>query len=289
MDAIRNGWFSEINELWPGQCFSLQIKEVLHEERSDFQDIKLIDTFAHGRALILDGIIQCTEKDEFSYQEMISHLPLCCHPNPEAVLIVGGGDGGVAREVVKHSSVKKVFQVEIDGRVVELSKKYLPNMACGFDSPKITLTIGDGFEFMKQHAGEFDVIITDSSDPIGPATSLFQESYFALMKNALKSNGVICSQGGTFWTDIHHVKATMDQCRKQFATVAYAVTSVPSYPCGQIGFIIATMNKNDDLKTPKKVFSDEELDTMNMKYYSTATHRAAFEGLPRATVKQLYD
>lgn len=140
---------------------------------------------------------------------------------------------GVAREVVKHPDVKNVHQVEIDGLVVELSKKYLPNMACGFDSPKLTLTIGDGFDFMKKHVGKFDVIITDSSDPIGPAESLFQESYFALMKKALKPNGVICSQGGTFWTDIDHVKATMEHCRKQFATVGYAITSVPSYPCGK--------------------------------------------------------
>lgn len=140
-------------------------------------------------------MIQCTEKDEFSYQEMISLISLCIHPNPENVLIVGGGDGGVAREVVKHPAVKTVHQVEIDGRVVELSKQYLPNMACGFDSPKVTLTVGDGFEFMKQHSGQFDVIITDSSDPVGPAESLFQESYFALMKHALKPNGIICSQG----------------------------------------------------------------------------------------------
>lgn len=195
----------------------------------------------------------------------------------------------MAREVVKHPDVKTVHQVEIDGRVVELSKKYLPSMACGFDSPKLSLTIGDGFEFMKQHAGEYDVIITDSSDPIGPAESLFQESYFALIKKALKPNGIICSQGGTFWTDIDHVKATMNHCRKQFSTVGYGVTSVPSYPCGQIGFIIASTEPNHELKTPKKVFSEQELDTMKLKYYSAETHRAAFEGLPRYTVKKLYD
>lgn len=121
----------------------------------------------YGKVLILDGVIQCTERDEFAYQELIAQIPLCAHPNPERVLIVGGGDGGVAREVVKHPKVKQVFQVEIDGRVVELSKKYLPFMACGFDSPKMNLTIGDGFEFMKNHQSEFDVIITDSSDPVG--------------------------------------------------------------------------------------------------------------------------
>lgn len=105
---------------------------------------------------------------------MIAFLPLCCHSNPKKILIVGGGDGGVAREVVKHPTVEEVHLVEIDARVIELSKQYLPFMAIGFDSPKLQLTVGDGFEYMKQRTGEFDVIITDSSDPIGPATSLFQ-------------------------------------------------------------------------------------------------------------------
>lgn len=134
----------------------------------------LFNSETYGKALILDGVIQCTERDEFGYQELISMIPLCCHPNPKKVLIVGGGDGGVAREVIKHPLVEEVYQVEIDGLVVDLSKKYLPFMASGFESPKVKLTIGDGFEFMKNHKGEFDVIITDSSDPIGPAVSLFQ-------------------------------------------------------------------------------------------------------------------
>nr|AIZ03432.1 spermidine synthase [Mayetiola destructor] len=288
MDTIRNGWFSEISEeMWPGQCFSLRVKNILHEERSQFQDIKFIDTEAHGKTLVLDGVIQCTEKDEFSYQEMISFIPLCIHPNPENVLIVGGGDGGVAREVVKHPGVKTVHQVEIDGRVVELSKQFLPNMACGFDSPKVTLTVGDGFEFMKQHSGQFDVIITDSSDPVGPAESLFQEPYFVLMKNALKPNGIICSQGGSYWIDLKHVKSTLDHCRKQFAVVGYAVTSVPSYPCGQIGFVIGSLNPSVDLKKPHWTFSDTELDNMNVKYYSSENHRAAFDSIPRSIAKQL--
>lgn len=141
------------------------------------------------------------------------------------------------QEVAKHPDVVSCHQVEIDGRVVDLSKKYLPNMACGFGSPKVKLTIGDGFEYMKQHKNQFDVIITDSSDPIGPAESLFQESYFSLMKQALKPNGVICSQGGSFWTDLPHIKVTLDHCRKQFPTVGYAVASVPSYPCGHIGCV----------------------------------------------------
>lgn len=160
-------------------------------------------------------------------------------------------------------------------------------MACGFDSPKLSLIIGDGFEFMKNHNGEFDVVITDSSDPIGPAATLFQESYFALMKQALKPNGIVCSQGGTYWTDIKHVKETLDHCRKQFACAAYAVTSVPSYPCGQIGFVIGSLDATANLKVPQKSFNDTELDAMGMRYYSSETHRAAFDGLPRYVVKYL--
>ncbi|XP_053683675.1 spermidine synthase [Sabethes cyaneus] len=281
-------WFSEISDqLWPGQCFSLKVKKVLHEERSKYQDIKILDTYTYGTVLVLDGIIQCTERDEFAYQEMIAFLPLCCHPNPKKVLIVGGGDGGVAREVVKHPMVDEVHQVEIDNRVVELSKTYLPFMACGFDSPKLKLTIGDGFEYMKQREGEFDVIITDSSDPIGPAESLFNESYFGLAKKALKPNGIICSQGGSFWVDKTLVKDTLNHIRKHFPVTGYALASVPSYPSGQIGYFIASLNEDTKLNEPTKTFTDEEIDRMKLRYYTTEIHRSAFT-LPRFAAKFLY-
>ncbi|XP_055386739.1 spermidine synthase [Condylostylus longicornis] len=289
MDVIHNGWFSEIqNELWPGQCFSLKVKKILHEEKSKFQDIKIIETTNYGNCLILDGIIQCTERDEFSYQEMISFIPLCCHSNPKKVLIVGGGDGGVAREVLKHPLVEEIHQIEIDERVVELSKKYLPHMAIGFKNPKLKLTIGDGFEYMKNHINEFDVIITDSSDPVGPAVSLFQENYFSLMRKALRPGGIVCSQGGTFWTDLQHVKETIENCKKQFPNVGHAVTAVPSYPCGQIGFIIGSLNIDQKLCEPVKIFSKEEIDNMNLRYYTSDIHKTAFT-LPRYVEKTLYE
>ncbi|XP_030379922.1 spermidine synthase [Scaptodrosophila lebanonensis] len=288
MNFIKNNWFSEIqDELWPGQMFSLKIKEVLHKEKSKFQDIQIVETETYGTCLILDGIIQCTSRDEFSYQEMIGFLPLCCHPNPQKVLIVGGGDGGVAREVVKHPLVKEVHQVEIDERVVELSKKYLPSMACGFENSKLKLTIGDGFEYMKIHKEEFDVIITDSSDPIGPAVSLFQENYYKLMKNALKPGGIVCSQGGSFWLDFDYVKKTMDGCGKHFAKVAYAVTSVPSYPCGHIGFVIGSLDPNQNFSEPVTRFTKSQIDSLNLKYYTSEVHPAAF-ALPRWVEKHFY-
>lgn len=290
MDAIQKGWFSEIqDDLWPGQCFSLKVKKVLHEEKSKFQDIKIVETETFGTCLILDGIIQCTSRDEFSYQEMISFLPLCCHPEPRKVLIVGGGDGGVAREVVKHPDVEEVHQVEIDDRVVDLSKQFLPKMACGFEHPKLRLTIGDGFEYMKQHKNEFDVIITDSSDPIGPAVSLFQESYYELMKNALRKGGIVSSQGGSFWLDQNYIKKTMDGCKQHFAQVAYAVTSVPSYPCGNIGFVIGSLDSSRSLRDePPRQFTNKEIDKMGLRFYSTAMHKAAFT-LPRYVEKHFYE
>ncbi|KMZ04618.1 spermidine synthase isoform X1 [Drosophila simulans] len=287
MDSLNNGWFSELQaDLWPGQSFSLKVKEVIHKEKSRFQDIQIVETETYGRCLILDGIIQCTARDEFSYQEMISFLPLCAHPNPKKVLIVGGGDGGVAREVVKHPLVEEVHQVEIDDRVVELSKQYLPAMACGFANEKLKLTIGDGFDYMKKHKNEFDVIITDSSDPIGPAVSLFQESYYELMKHALKEDGIVCSQGGSFWLDLDYIKKTMSGCKEHFAKVAYAVTSVPSYPCGHIGFVMGSLNKNQDFATPK--LGKSEIDAIDLRYYSSEVHSAAF-ALPRWVQKHFYE
>ncbi|KAF5272811.1 hypothetical protein FQA39_LY07838 [Lamprigera yunnana] len=230
----------------------------------------------HGKALILDGIIQCTELDEFAYQEMISFLPLCVHKNPTKVLIVGGGDGGVAREVSKHPNVKEIVQVEIDQKVIDISKKHLPFMSQGFSSAKLTLKVCDGFEYMRNHKNEFDVIITDSSDPIGPAINLFTETYFELLKEALKPDGIICSQGGTLWSQIQHVQDTLKNCGKHFSCVKFAVASVPTYPTGQIGFIIGALDEDANIETPNFIFSNEELERLKLRYYNDKIHRAAF-------------
>uniref|UniRef100_A0A8C9JR44 Spermidine synthase n=1 Tax=Panthera tigris altaica TaxID=74533 RepID=A0A8C9JR44_PANTA len=193
---------------------------------------------SYGNVLVLDGVIQCTERDEFSYQEMIANLPLCSHPNPRKVLIIGGGDGGVLREVLKHSSVESVVQCEIDEDVIRVSKKFLPGMAVGYSSSKLTLHVGDGFEFMKQNQDAFDVIITDSSDPMGPAESLFKESYYQLMKTALKDDGVLCCQGECQWLHLDLIKEMRQFCKSLFPVVAYAYCSIPTYPSGQIGFFL---------------------------------------------------
>ncbi|RZF31951.1 hypothetical protein LSTR_LSTR012421 [Laodelphax striatellus] len=287
MDAIKDGWFSELSTLWPGVCLSLEVEKILHSEKSEFQDIKVLQTKSHGKALILDGIIQCTENDEFSYQEMISFLPLCSHPNPKQVLIVGGGDGGVAREVVKHPAVEHVTQVEIDARVMQVSKQYLPNMGVGLSHPKVSVFVGDGFKFMKEHKNQFDVIITDSSDPIGPAESLFQQSYFELMREALKPGGIVCSQAGTVWCGLETVVNTFNFCKNVFESCSYGYSAVPTYPTGQIGYVLGRKIERTNFKEPVRIFSEMELEKMGLRYYSPEIHRAAFV-LPRFAQKALY-
>ena len=183
--------------MWPGQAMTLRVNSILHHEKSPYQDVLLFESSDHGTVLVLDNVIQCTERDEFSYQEMIAHLALNSHPDPKKVLVIGGGDGGVLREVVKHTGVEEAVLCDIDESVIRLSKKYLPGMSVGFKHPAVKVHVGDGFEFLKEKKGEFDVIITDSSDPEGPAESLFQKPYFELIDGALREGGVMTTQGCT--------------------------------------------------------------------------------------------
>ncbi|XP_064611493.1 spermidine synthase-like [Liolophura sinensis] len=276
MDHIKQGWFSELSTLWPGQAMSLEVDEVLFHEKSKYQDVLVFKGKTYGIVLVLDGVIQCTSRDEFSYQEMITHLPLNCHPNPKKVLVIGGGDGGVVREVVKHPSVESVTMCEIDEKVVEVSKKFLPHMACGFESPKLDLYIGDGFEFMGKHKGEFDVIITDSSDPVGPACSLFEKSYYQLMKGALKPGGIVCTQGECLWLHMDLIKKMQDFCKSVYPTVDYAYTTIPTYPSGQIGFVLCSNSPDISFKEPLRKFSEAEIKQLGLRYYNVEIHKAAF-------------
>ncbi|XP_005100180.2 spermidine synthase [Aplysia californica] len=286
MNVVKDGWFSELSELWPGQCMSLEVEEVLHKEKSKYQDILVFKSKTYGNVLVLDGVIQCTERDEFSYQEMLAHLPLSCHRNPKKVLIIGGGDGGVAREVLKHSSVEEVHMCEIDEMVIEVSKKYLPNMACSFADPKLKLHIMDGFEFMGQHKGEFDVIITDSSDPIGPASSLFQKQYYELMKKALKPGGLVCSQGECMWVHLELIKGMLEFCETLYPSVSYAYTAIPTYPCGQIGFVICSVDTDMDFENPVRALTSDQVTEFNLRYYNSDIHKSAFK-LPQFAHKAL--
>jgi spermidine synthase len=286
MDAHADGWFSELNaELWPGQCLSLKYKEVLFKEKSPYQEIAVLATEDYGRVLLLDGIVQLTERDEFAYHEMLAHLPLCAHGSAESVCIVGGGDGGVVREVCRHAGVKRVVLCEIDELVIATAKRFFPKVASalggvgGGDAsespadPRVTVHVGDGAAFVREHPGEFDVIITDSSDPLpgSPATALFEREYYSDLRDALRDGGIIATQAECMWLHLDLIKKMVDFSRELYDTAAYAYTCIPTYPSGQIGFILGAKGKDKQLKKPAFELRDADL-----KYYSPEIHEAAF-------------
>jgi len=273
MDLIIDGWFHERGELWPGQAMSLEVKRVIHHGRTKFQDILIFESTKHGNVMVLDGVIQVTERDEFSYQEMIAHIPLFSHPNPEKVLVIGGGDGGVLREIAKHPKVKEIVICEIDAGVVEYSKKYLPSLAKGYDDPRVTVHIMDGAKFMDDNQNRFDVIITDSSDPIGPASVLFETPFYNAMHLSLRDGGIVCTQGECMWLHVDLIRPLVDSISRIYSTVEYAYTTIPTYPSGQIGFIIAS-KRQGSCKDPVRQPTLEQQKTMN--YYTSDIHKASF-------------
>ncbi|RFU27520.1 hypothetical protein B7463_g8802, partial [Scytalidium lignicola] len=274
--TIKDGWFREISDMWPGQAMTLKVEKVIHHEKSKYQDVLIFKSTDYGMVLVLDNVIQCTERDEFAYQEMITHLAMNSHPSPKRVLVIGGGDGGVLREVVKHECVEEAILCDIDEAVIRLSKQYLPGMSVGFDHPKVKTHIGDGFKFLNDYKNAFDVIITDSSDPEGPAESLFQKPYFELLHGALREGGVITTQGSeNQWLHLPLITKLKKDCKEVFPNVEYAYTTIPTYPSGQIGFMVCCKDATRNLKSPLRSWTSEE-ESKLCKYYNADIHKASF-------------
>ena len=269
MDEKIQRYVSEIDQ---GFGNTIEITNILANVKSRYQHIKIYETANLGRMLMLDDIIQLTEFDEFAYQEMMTHPAMFVHPNPEKVLIIGGGDGGVAREVARHKTVKHIDQCEIDGKVVELCQKYIPSTACGFDDKRMHLVIGDGLEFVRQRKNEYDVIIVDSTDPIGPGEVLFGRDFYESVHAALKDNGVVASQSESIFLYPDIVKRLYGFTKELFQYNGYAFIAVPTYPAGSIGVCVAS--KANPVKKPLRK-PDAELEKV-LKYYTPEIHEAAF-------------
>ncbi|RLN91172.1 hypothetical protein BBJ28_00012037, partial [Nothophytophthora sp. Chile5] len=244
--AAEKQWFSETEAMWPGQKFSLEMETVLFQGKSDFQDVLVFKSATYGHVLVLDGVIQLTERDEFAYQEMIAHLPLFAHAQPKRVLIVGGGDGGVLREVTKHACVEKVVMCEIDPMVCDVSKKYFgETMATAFEDPRLTLIHADAAVYLRENTEKFDVMIVDSSDPVGPAEVLYRAEFYQSMKDSLAPNGIVCTQGECLWLHLDLIVDVMTRCQSIFPTINYSYTTIPTYPSGQIGFIMCSLDESE--------------------------------------------
>lgn len=204
---------------------------------------------------------------------MITHLPMFAHPCPKNVLVIGGGDGGVLREIAKHDTVEKITLCEIDEDVIKASKQYLPNLAKGFNDPRVMTVIQDGFQFLSENQQSFDVIITDSSDPVGPASVLFETPFYNAMYQSLRDGGIVCTQGECIWLHLDLIQPLVKKISTTYSTVEYAYTTIPTYPSGQIGFIIGTKNRG-----PCKVASRQPITEIqnDLSYYSSEIHSASF-------------
>ena len=264
----RDEWL--IEEQTQGYRTQWRVRRVLHEEQTPFQHLQLVEMEDFGRALVLDSAVQTTVGDEYIYHEMIAHVPLFTHPNPERVLIIGGGDGGTAREVCRHSSVQKVDMVEIDRAVVEACRRYLPETACGLDHPKVNLVIGDGLAWVAERRGEYDVILVDSSDPVGPAVGLFNRAFYENVYRALKPDGLFVAQVlSPFFHkklihDVYQVVASIFPITMPYLTV------VPTYPSGLHCFMLGS-KRHSPLRQGVRVPS------WPTRWYTPAVHRAAFQ------------
>lgn len=262
-------WFTETEN--SNLALQYNVNKVLAHKQTKYQELIVVDTDRFGRTLILDGAVQTTVADEYVYHEMIAHVPLFTHPNPEKVLIIGGGDGGTVRETLKHKSVKEVHLVEIDPDVVAVAKEYLPEISCGLSDPRVIIQHTDGIKYVADHEDEYDVIIIDSSDPVGPAVGLFREEFYADVNRALKDDGILVAQTESPWLNVDIMMPEIYQgIKASFPITRMYLCYIPTYPCGMWSFTLGS-KKYDPLEVDPSQIID-----LGYRYYTPELHRASF-------------
>ncbi|MCT2538274.1 polyamine aminopropyltransferase [Aquibacillus koreensis] len=265
-------WFTEKQTKHFG--ITAKVKKTHHTEQTAFQQLDMIETEEWGNMLVLDGMVMTTQKDEFVYHEMVAHVPLYTHPNPKHVLVVGGGDGGVIREVLKHKSVEKATLVEIDGKVIEYSKQYLPKIAGDLDDPRVEVKVDDGFMHIANSEEEYDVIMVDSTEPVGPAVNLFSRGFYDGIAKALKADGIFVAQTDNPWFKADLIKQVYQDVKEIFPVTRLYTANIPTYPSGLWTFTMGS-KEHDPLKVKQDRF-----DPIETKYYTSDLHFAAF-ALPK--------
>ncbi|RKD75908.1 spermidine synthase /spermine synthase [Sinobaca qinghaiensis] len=265
-------WFTEKQTNHFGITFD--IEKTLHSEKTEFQQLDMVQTKEFGRMLLLDDMVMTTESDEFVYHEMIVHVPLFTHPDPKHVLVVGGGDGGAIREILKHPSVEKATLVEIDGKVIEYSKQYLPTIAGSLDDPRVEVKVADGFLHIAESEQAYDIIMVDSTEPVGPAVKLFEKGFYEGISRALKEDGILVAQTDNPWFQHDLLKTVYGDVSSIFPVSRVYTANIPTYPSGLWTFTMGS-KKHDPLSVPEDRFHD--IDT---KYYTRELHQASF-ALPR--------
>jgi len=275
--SARNIWFTERNE-----NIALSLKhsgERLYYYKSDYQKIEIYQTEAFGRIMVLDGNIVCAEEDEYVYHEMIAHVPVFAHHESNKILVIGGGDGGTVRELLRHENIAHIDLVEIDEYVIKAAQKFLPDLALSLNNSKVHIKVRDGVEFVNECKSEaYDIVIVDSDDPVGPGEGLFTEDFYRQIYRILKVDGIMITQSESPRFNRNIFKDVFRCYNKIFgrAHVYCYLMYLPSYPSGMWSFSFSSKSKLDPFKNLQKDKISSFCNSNNLKYYSFDVHNASF-------------
>ncbi len=266
-------WFSEKHT--DNVELKIKVKQQLYSKKSYYQQIDILDTYEFGRILVLDGYIMLTEKDEYVYHEMVTHVPMAVNPDVKNVLVIGAGDGGTLRELCRYDTIEHIDMVEIDELVVEVCKRYLPQTACCFNDERLDLHIGDGLKYVRYKENEYDLIIVDSTDPFGPGEGLFTKEFYGRCFTALTDKGILINQHESTYYDsyVDMVQRTHKRISANFPVSMVYQTHIPTYPSGQWLFGFASKNLHPVYDIQEDRWSALGLKT---KYYNTELHKGCF-------------
>jgi len=266
-------WYSEKHT--KNVKLSIKIDRQLHSSQSEFQRIDVFESPEFGRFLTLDGYMMLTERDEFIYHEMITHVPMAVHPNVKNVLVIGAGDGGVIRELAKYDDIERIDLVEIDEEVVKVCKEFLPYTAVGFDDPRVNFYFQDGLRFVRKYENEYDIIIVDSTDPFGPGEGLFTKEFYGNCFKALKEDGIMVNQQGSpfYDEDARAMKRAHKRIVESFPRSRVYQAHIPTYPSGHWLFGFSSKKYHHVKDMDAKRWKARGIKT---RYYNTNLHRGAF-------------
>lgn len=253
---------------------AIRVKEVLFSDQSPFQKVEILDTDSTlGKILTLDDLMMTSVGDEYFYHEMISHIPMMNHKCPKSVLVIGGGDGGTVREVLKHDTVEKVVLCEIDGMVVDACKKFLPTIAGELDNPKVEILVEDAIEYIKTKQNEFDIVLIDSTDPMGPGEGLFTEEFYTNVKKSLKQGGIVAAQSESPVVNKEEIKKMYTLLKKVFPITSTFTSPVPTYPGGYWAWAFCSESVE-----PLSYIDEKRCETITKtcKIYNKEYHQARF-------------
>jgi spermidine synthase len=258
--------------------YCYDVEEILYKGKSKFQEIKVIRNPYYGKMLILDDVVQITERDEFFYHEMLTHVVMHANPHPKKIIVIGGGDGGVVREVLKHKTVEKVYFVEIDEEVINVSKRFFPNVSSGIDDPRVEIKIMDGAEFItKRKNSDIDAVIIDSTDIIGFARSLFTTDFFTSVKNCLTNEGMFVTHTESLHFHKDMVIEIQEVLKRVFPVVDLYTAPIATYPGNWWAFAVASKGLS-----PRERRCNPKIKT---KYYSDEIHKQSF--MPKGMYEKL--